>query len=53
MQRQRQQQRLQRAPRVASPSIQRIERLNYGLAAVLILGSLFTQSRPVAQFVPP
>ena len=33
---------------MASPSIQRIERLNYGLAAILILGSLVTQSKPIA-----
>jgi hypothetical protein len=32
---------------VASPSIQRIERLNYGISAVLILLALFTQSRAV------
>jgi len=32
---------------VASPSIQRIERLNYGISAGVILIALFTQSRPV------
>lgn len=33
---------------MASPSILRIERLNYGLGAVVALGSLFTQSRSIA-----
>jgi hypothetical protein len=33
---------------VASPSILRIERLNYGIGAALALGSLFTQSRSIA-----
>jgi ATP synthase I chain len=33
---------------VASPSILRIERLNYGLGALLAVGSLFTQSRATA-----
>jgi hypothetical protein len=33
---------------VASPSILRIERINYGLGAVLVLGSLLTQSRSIA-----
>jgi ATP synthase I chain len=33
---------------VGSPSILRIERLNYGLGAALALGSLFTQSRAIA-----
>ena len=32
---------------MASPSIQRIERLNYGISAGVILIALFTQSRPV------
>ena len=32
---------------VASPSIQRIERLNYGITAVLVLIALFTQPRPI------
>jgi hypothetical protein len=32
---------------VASPSIRRIERLNYGLSAAAILLALFTQSPPV------
>jgi hypothetical protein len=32
---------------MASPSIRRIERLNYGISAGLILVALFTQSRPV------
>jgi ATP synthase I chain len=33
---------------VGSPSILRIERLNYGIGAALALGSLFTQSRAIA-----
>jgi len=33
---------------VGSPSILRIERLNYGLGAVVALGSLVTQSRSIA-----
>lgn len=33
---------------MGSPSILRIERLNYGLGAVVALGSLFTQSRSIA-----
>jgi hypothetical protein len=33
---------------VASPSILRIERINYGLGAVVALGSLITQSRAIA-----
>lgn len=33
---------------MASPSILRIERLNYGLGAVLAIASLFTQSRSIA-----
>ena len=33
---------------MASPSILRIERINYGLGAVVALGSLFTQSRSIA-----
>lgn len=33
---------------MASPSILRIERLNYGLGAVVALGSLLTQSRSIA-----
>jgi hypothetical protein len=32
---------------MASPSIRRIERLNYGISAGVILLALFTQSRPV------
>ncbi len=32
---------------MASPSIQRIERLNYGITAVLVLIALFTQPRPI------
>jgi len=32
---------------VANPSISRIERLNYGISAVLVLLALFTQPRPV------
>jgi len=32
---------------VASPSILRIERLNYALAVVTVLIGLFTQSRPI------
>jgi ATP synthase I chain len=32
---------------VASPSIHRIERLNYGISAVAIVVALLTQSRPV------
>jgi len=36
-----------RGPSMASPSIHRIERLNYGISAVLVLLSLFTQSRQV------
>ena len=32
---------------MASPSIHRIERLNYGIAAGVTLLALFTQSRPV------
>jgi hypothetical protein len=32
---------------VASPSIRRIERLNYGISAVAILVALLTQSQPV------
>jgi len=32
---------------VASPSIRRIERLNYGISAAAILVALFTQSQPV------
>jgi len=31
---------------VASPSIHRIERLNYGISAVLVLLALFTQAKP-------
>jgi hypothetical protein len=33
---------------MASPSILRIERLNYGLGGALALASLFTQSKPIA-----
>ena len=33
---------------MASPSILRIERINYGLGAVIALGSLVTQSRSIA-----
>ena len=33
---------------MASPSILRIERLNYGIGAVLAIASLFTQSRAIA-----
>ena len=33
---------------MGSPSILRIERLNYGLGAVVALASLFTQSRSIA-----
>ena len=33
---------------MASPSILRIERLNYGIGAVLAIASLFTQSRSIA-----
>jgi hypothetical protein len=33
---------------VANPSILRIERLNYGIGAVLSIASLLTQSRPIA-----
>ncbi len=33
---------------MASPSILRIERLNYGIGAALALASLVTQSRPIA-----
>lgn len=33
---------------MASPSILRIERLNYGIGAVLAIASLVTQSRPIA-----
>ncbi|MBA3818407.1 MAG: ATP synthase subunit I [Deltaproteobacteria bacterium] len=33
---------------MANPSILRIERLNYGIGAVLALASLLTQSRPIA-----
>ena len=33
---------------MGSPSILRIERLNYGLGAVVAVGSLFTQSRSIA-----
>jgi hypothetical protein len=33
---------------VASPSILRIERINYGLGAVVALASLFTQSKAIA-----
>ena len=33
---------------MASPSILRIERLNYGIGAVLALASLLTQSRSIA-----
>jgi len=32
---------------MASPSIHRIERLNYGITAGVVLIALFTQSRPV------
>jgi len=32
---------------VASPSIHRIERLNYALAIVVVLGGLLTRSQPV------
>ena len=32
---------------MASPSIRRIERLNYGISAAAILVALFTQSQPV------
>lgn len=31
---------------MASPSIHRIERLNYGISAVLVLLALFTQAKP-------
>ena len=33
---------------MASPSILRIERINYGIGAVVALGSLLTQSRSIA-----
>ena len=33
---------------MGSPSILRIERLNYGLGAILVLASLVTQSRAIA-----
>jgi hypothetical protein len=33
---------------VASPSIQRIERLNYGIGAVVIAVAAITQARPIA-----
>jgi len=33
---------------MASPSILRIERLNYGIGAALAVASLFTQSKPIA-----
>ncbi|MDQ3366929.1 MAG: ATP synthase subunit I [Myxococcota bacterium] len=33
---------------MANPSILRIERLNYGIGAVLTLAALLTQSRPIA-----
>jgi hypothetical protein len=33
---------------MASPSIRRIERLNYGIAAVLIAAAALTQPRPIA-----
>jgi hypothetical protein len=32
---------------VASPSIHRIERLNYGISAGLVLIALFTQTKPI------
>jgi hypothetical protein len=32
---------------VASPSIHRIERLNYGISAVLVLLALITQTKPI------
>jgi hypothetical protein len=35
-------------PNSSGPSILRIERLNYGIGAVLALLSLLTQSRPIA-----